>query len=107
MASNTTIASIMIPILIDFSLEAKISPLYMVLPAALTTSHAFVLPISTAPMTLVYTRGNITRGQMVLVGSIMTLLTYGTTMLYIIGKANKYPNHFYYFPEWAMNATST
>jgi sodium-dependent dicarboxylate transporter 2/3/5 len=43
--SNTATASIVVPILLELSKELNIHPLYLTLPATVTCSYAFMLPV--------------------------------------------------------------
>jgi sodium-dependent dicarboxylate transporter 2/3/5 len=45
-ASNSATASIVIPILLELSQKMNIHPLYLTLPATITCSYAFMLPVS-------------------------------------------------------------
>jgi sodium-dependent dicarboxylate transporter 2/3/5 len=52
-ASNAATASMLLPVLLQLSQQLQLNPLYLMLPATLTTSLAFMLPVSTAPNAIV------------------------------------------------------
>ena len=78
-ASNTAVASLLLPVLRDGALAAKIDPLVLMLPAILAASCGFMLPIATPPNTIVFASRQISFGQMVRAGVLIDLL--GTVLL--------------------------
>lgn len=73
-ASNTAVATLLLPILREGAIAAKIDPLVLMLPAILATSCGFMLPIATPPNTIVFASRQITFGQMVRAGLAVDLL---------------------------------
>lgn len=73
-ASNTAVASLLLPILRDGAIAAKIDPLVLMLPAILAASFGFMLPIATPPNTIVFSSRQITFGQMVRAGLLLDVL---------------------------------
>jgi sodium-dependent dicarboxylate transporter 2/3/5 len=67
-ASNTAIANMMMPILIAISKNLDISPYTLLIPATLSCSLAFMLPISTPPNAIVYSSGYIRMSDMIRTG---------------------------------------
>ncbi|KAL7645308.1 UNVERIFIED_CONTAM: hypothetical protein RMT77_003694 [Armadillidium vulgare] len=53
-ASNTATASIIMPILKELALKVCVNPLYLMLPAAVCCSYAFMLPVATPPNAIVF-----------------------------------------------------
>jgi len=53
-ASNTATANIIIPILYTLSESLGLHPLYLTLPATVTCSYAFLLPVATPPNAIVF-----------------------------------------------------
>lgn len=53
-ASNVACIQLMLPILISLQKEAGINPLMLMIPATLAASLGFMLPIATAPNTIVF-----------------------------------------------------
>ncbi|MBK8096451.1 MAG: SLC13/DASS family transporter [Planctomycetes bacterium] len=73
-ASNTAIATLLLPILKDGALAAKIDPLVLMLPATIAASCGFMLPIATPPNTIVFASRRLTFGQMARAGFLLDLL---------------------------------
>ena len=67
-ASNVASIQLMMPILISLQLVSNIDPKLLLVPAALSASLGFMLPIATAPNTIVYSSGHIKVKEMVIVG---------------------------------------
>jgi sodium-dependent dicarboxylate transporter 2/3/5 len=73
-ASNTAVATMLMPILRDGAVGARIDPLALMLPAVLASSCGFMLPIATPPNTIVFASRQITFGQMARAGICIDLL---------------------------------
>lgn len=65
MTSNTATTALMMPILAAAALSADIDPAILMVPAAMSASCAFMLPVATAPNAIVYGSEKITIEQMV------------------------------------------
>lgn len=52
--SNVATCSIILPVLKNLATSLGINPLYLMLPATLTCSYAFMLPVATPPNAIVY-----------------------------------------------------
>ncbi len=72
--SNTATTSLLMPILAAASLGAGFEPALLMLPAALSASCAFMLPVATGPNAIVFGTGQITVEQMVREGFILNLI---------------------------------
>ena len=66
--SNTASASLLLPILAAAAVVADIAPLALMLPAVLSASCAFMLPIATPPNAVVFSSGYISAADMAKVG---------------------------------------
>lgn len=66
--SNTAVSTIFMPILAATAIAAAINPLLLMVPAALSASCAFMLPVATPPNAIVFSTGYITIPQMVKTG---------------------------------------
>ncbi|XP_037906790.1 protein I'm not dead yet-like [Hermetia illucens] len=107
--SNVAIANITLPVLAEMAVVIRIHPLYLMMPAAITASYAFHLPVGTPPNALVAGYANIRTKEMSIAGigpTIITLLliwiTFPTYGLVIYPEMSK-------FPPWATkkgNSTS-
>ena len=72
--SNTATTTLLMPILAAASLGAGIEPALLMLPAALSASCAFMLPVATAPNAIVFGTGKIGVQQMVGEGFALNLI---------------------------------
>lgn len=72
--SNTATTALLMPILAAASLGAGFEPALLMLPAALSASCAFMLPVATAPNAIVFGTGRVTVEQMVKEGLILNLI---------------------------------
>jgi solute carrier family 13 (sodium-dependent dicarboxylate transporter), member 2/3/5 len=73
-ASNTAVATLLLPILRDGAVAARIDPLTLMLPAVMAASFGFMLPIATPPNTIVFSSRQITFAQMARAGLGIDLL---------------------------------
>ena len=71
--SNTASAALLMPILAAAALAAGISPEVLMVPAAMTASCAFMLPVATAPNSVVYGSGRIAIERMAAEGFVLNL----------------------------------
>ncbi|CAJ0567766.1 unnamed protein product, partial [Mesorhabditis spiculigera] len=105
--SNTVTASIFVPIVATLAQEVEIHPFQLMLPTTLACSFAFVLPVGTRPITIVFGSGMVKVSDMMFIGLILSVETLFLTILYMntaaliflpIGE----------FPRWAaLNVNGT
>lgn len=76
-ASNTASAVLLMPILAVAALAMDIEPALLMLPAALTASCAFMLPVATAPNAVAYGSGLVTGRDMMRAGLALNLIGLG------------------------------
>ena len=74
LTSNTASTILIMPILATVAVSNEIDPLVIMLPAALSASCAFMLPVATAPNAVVFGSGHLTVPQMVREGMILNLV---------------------------------
>ncbi len=72
--SNTATTTLLMPILAAASLGAGFDPALLMLPAALSASCAFMLPVATGPNAIVFGSGKMTVEQMVREGFALNLI---------------------------------
>jgi sodium-dependent dicarboxylate transporter 2/3/5 len=72
--SNTASTTLLMPILAAASLGAGFDPALLMLPAALSASCAFMLPVATAPNAIVFGTGKISVEQMAREGFVLNLM---------------------------------
>lgn len=76
-----------LPLLAAIAAAAKIHPLLLMVPAALSASFAFMMPVATPPNAIVFASGRISIAQMVKAGIILNLIgvIIITTVFLLIG----------------------
>ena len=74
MTSNTATTTLMMPILAAAALGAGIDPELLMIPAAMSASCAFMLPVATAPNAIMFGSGRFTTRAMAREGLILNLL---------------------------------
>ncbi|XP_078363152.1 Na(+)/citrate cotransporter-like isoform X1 [Oculina patagonica] len=103
--SNTATATIFLPILASLGEEIHVHPYYLMLPAAISCSFAFMLPVATPPNAIVFAGGHLKVKDMAKVGFGMNILA--VTVLVICVHAYGVPmfdlNN---FPDWAGSGGS-
>lgn len=72
--SNTATTALLMPVLAAASIGAGIEPKLLMVPAVLSASCAFMLPVATAPNAVVYGSGQLTVKQMVKEGLVLNLI---------------------------------
>ncbi|MBI9091842.1 MAG: SLC13/DASS family transporter [Desulfobacterium sp.] len=103
LTSNTATTQMILPILSSLAVAMKINPLMLLIPATLSASCAFMMPIATPPNAIVFSSGRIKMYEMVKAGILINFigvavitgifLTLGTMAFAI------YPAE---IPQWAM-----
>jgi len=73
-ASNTATATIMVPILAAMAPRLGVHPYFLIVPATLAASFAFMLPAGTPPNAIVFGSGCVTMRQMCRAGLWMNLI---------------------------------
>lgn len=72
--SNTAIATLFMPILAATALSMKTDPMVLMIPATISASFAFMLPVATPPNAIIFASGYVTVPQMARAGLILNLL---------------------------------
>ena len=72
--SNTASTTLLMPVLAAAALAAGIRPELIMVPAAMSASCAFMLPVATAPNTVVFGSGMVTTARMAREGVLLNLL---------------------------------
>jgi len=95
-------ANIILPVLVEVARVTEINPLYLMVPATVTCSYAFMLPVATPSNAIVHDASGISSSQMMKVGFMLNILCIITNMLAI----NTYGVSIFnldQFPDWANN----
>jgi len=74
LASNTAIATAILPILAAAAPSMGIDPFRLLIPATIAASMAFMLPVGTPPNAIVYATGHVTMSQMLRAGFGLNML---------------------------------
>ena len=87
MTSNLATTSLAMPILLAAAIATDLDPLLLMIPAVMSASCAFMLPVATAPNTVVYSTGRFTVGDLVREGVVLNglgaiLITLTTILLF-------------------------
>lgn len=72
--SNTATASLLMPLLAATAIGAGIDPKLLMVPAAMSASCAFMLPVATAPNAIIYGSGRVTVARMAREGFVLNLI---------------------------------
>jgi len=86
MTSNTATTALLMPILAAAAIAADIDPALLMVPAAMSASCAFMLPVATAPNAIVYGSEQVSIQEMVRNGFTLNLIGVGliTTVCYFL-----------------------
>jgi sodium-dependent dicarboxylate transporter 2/3/5 len=79
--SNTAMASTLLPILAGLSIALEINPIILMIPATISCSTAFMLPVATPPNAIIFGTGYLHIRDMVKVGFVMNIL--GLILIFI------------------------
>jgi sodium-dependent dicarboxylate transporter 2/3/5 len=72
--SNTATASLLMPVLAVTATTTGISPMLLMVPAVLSASCAFMLPVATAPNAIVFGSGKVSIREMARAGFVLNLI---------------------------------
>ncbi len=72
--SNTATTTLLMPILAAAAIGAMIDPRLLMIPAAISASCAFMLPVATAPNVVVFSTGHVPLPRMVREGLVLNLI---------------------------------
>jgi len=103
LTSNTATTEMILPILASVSVAMQINPLMLMIPATISASCAFMMPVATPPNAIIFGSGRIRIGEMARVGVFINIIGVLAICLifYLIGTSvfSIDPNR---FPEWAV-----
>ena len=88
LTSNTATAEMLLPVLGGMAVAIQINPLFLMIPATLSCSFAFMLPVATPPNAIVFGTGKLKISDMSRVGVWINLLgvIVITAFIFTIGK---------------------
>jgi sodium-dependent dicarboxylate transporter 2/3/5 len=101
--SNTAMATTLLPIVASLAVAIEINPLYLMLPATIASSTAFMLPVATPPNAIIFSSGDVSIKDMVRIGLVMNVIGLILTTLLVYFHANiVFPVTSDLFPTWAQ-----
>ena len=102
--SNVATANILLPVLSELAKSIGTNPLFLMIPATVTCSYAFMLPVATPPNAIVYSASEMKTSEMMIAGAVLNILCIAVNVIAI----NTYGVYLFglnQFPEWA-NSTN-
>jgi sodium-dependent dicarboxylate transporter 2/3/5 len=89
LTSNTATTQIVLPLLASLAIAIKVNPLLLMIPATLSASCAFMLPVATPPNAIIFGSGEVRMADMMRAGIVMNLvgIVMITAFIYFIGVA--------------------
>ena len=88
LTSNTATTEMILPVLAGLSITSEIHPLLLMIPATMSASMAFMLPVATPPNAIIFGTNRIKVNQMARTGLILNLIGAAviTLMMYYWGR---------------------
>ncbi|MEA3477214.1 MAG: DASS family sodium-coupled anion symporter, partial [Bacteroidota bacterium] len=74
LTSNTATTEMLLPVLAGMSISAEINPLLFMIPATLSASMAFMLPVATPPNAIIFGTGRLQVMEMAKTGFILNII---------------------------------
>ena len=74
LTSNTATTEMVLPILAAIAVATETHPLILMIPATLSASCAFMMPVATPPNAIIFGSGRISVGEMARVGIVLNVL---------------------------------
>lgn len=96
LTSNTATTNMVLPILAEVAHAINVNPLVLMLPATISASCAFMLPVATPPNAIVFGTGYVPIGTMVRTGILLNLIGMLLVLLLI---------YFVAIPFWGIDPT--
>jgi len=105
LTSNTATTQMILPILADVAIATGTHPLVLMIPATLSASCAFMMPVATPPNAIIFGSGRLSVGEMARVGLFLNLIgaLVIAVLVYTLGGAvfDIDPS---VLPDWAVSA---
>lgn len=101
LTSNTATAQTLLPIIAALSVTLEINPLLLMIPATISSSFAFMLPVATPPNAIIFSSGKVAIKDMIKAGILLNLtgIIIVSLIMYFLGSSifGFDPN---IFPAW-------
>ena len=103
LTSNTATTEMILPILASVAVATEVHPLLLMVPATLSASCAFMMPVATPPNAIVFGSERVRIPEMARIGLVLNLLgaLVITTTFMVLGAAI-YGIDMGSMPEWAV-----
>jgi len=103
LTSNTATTEMILPILASVGVAMQTNPLMLMIPATISASCAFMMPVATPPNAIIFGSGRIRIGEMARAGVFINLIGVLVISLifYLIG-TSIFSIDLNTFPEWAI-----
>jgi sodium-dependent dicarboxylate transporter 2/3/5 len=103
LTSNTATTEMILPILASVAVAMKTNPLLLMIPATISASCAFMMPVATPPNAIIFGTGRIRISEMARAGIFINIIgvIVITVLFYLIGTVVFSIDHGV-FPEWAQ-----
>jgi len=103
LTSNTATTEMILPILASVAVAANVHPLLLMIPATLSASCAFMMPVATPPNAIVFGGNRVRIPEMVRIGLVLNLIgaLVITTAFLILGTA-VFGIEMGVMPDWAV-----
>ncbi len=103
LTSNTATTQIVLPLLGSLAQAIEVNPLLLMIPATLSASCAFMLPVATPPNAIVFGSGEVRMIDMIRAGIFMNLIgvVLITALMYLLGLA-VFGIDLSSLPDWAV-----
>ncbi len=82
-ASNIASVQLILPVLAALSISLKVEPLVLMIPATLSASFGYMMPVATAANTIVYSTGKIPVKKMIVTGLWLNIIAIILLVLYV------------------------
>ncbi len=107
LTSNTATTEMILPILAAVAVAMKVNPLMLMVPATISASCAFMMPVATPPNAIVFGSKRIKISEMARVGVVINLLgvVVIATVFYLLG-TKVLGIEIGEFPAWAQSITT-
>lgn len=101
LTSNTATTEMILPVMAGLAISAGIHPLLLMIPATMSASMAFMLPVATPPNAIIFGTGRIAVGQMARTGLLINIIAavIVTLMMYFWGDV-VFDIHTDTLPDW-------
>ena len=102
--SNVATANILLPVLSELAKSIGTNPLFLMIPATVTCSYAFMLPVATPPNAIVYSASGMKTSEMMLAGSVLNVICICVNVI-AVNTYGVYIFNLNEFPEWANSSS--